>query len=83
MLSFDYDDIDGYLGDLVICMPVVEREASEQGKGIEEHCAHMVVHGILHLLGYDHENNADAEKMETLERKILAKLGIANPYEPI
>ena len=83
VLSFGYEDIEGYLGDLVICMPIVEREANEQDKSLEDHFAHMVVHGTLHLLCYDHENDADAEEMEALERKILNKLAIANPYEPI
>lgn len=68
------------LGDLVICAPVVAREAAEQGKGARDHYAHLTVHGVLHLLGYDHENDRDAQKMEALERRILAGLGIADPY---
>lgn len=68
------------LGDLAICAPVVAREAREQGKPLRDHYAHMTVHGILHLLGHDHESDADAECMESLERKILAGLGIAAPY---
>ena len=68
------------LGDLVICHPVVVREASEQGKSLADHYAHMVVHGTLHLLGYDHIDDAEAEAMEQLEREILATLGIADPY---
>ncbi len=68
------------LGDLVICAPVVAREALEQGKPLRDHHAHMTVHGTLHLLGYDHENDDDATRMESLERKILAALGIADPY---
>lgn len=83
VLSFTYDDLDNYLGDLVICLPVVEREASEQGKTVKNHMAHMIVHGVLHLLGYDHENETEAEVMEALECTILAKLGIDNPYEPL
>lgn len=68
------------LGDLVICAPVVAREAAEQGKRLRDHYAHMTVHGTLHLLGHDHENDADAERMEALERRILTQLGVADPY---
>jgi len=70
-----------HIGDLVICAPVVEREAAEQGKPLEAHWAHMVVHGVLHLLGYDHETDADAATMEGLEIAILGRLGFPNPYE--
>jgi probable rRNA maturation factor len=70
-----------HIGDLVICAPVVEREATEQGKPLEAHWAHMVVHGVLHLLGYDHGTDADAETMEALEIAILGRLGFPNPYE--
>ena len=68
------------LGDIVICAPVVEREAAEQGKSLDDHWAHLVVHGALHLLGFDHENDTDAMEMENLEREILASRGIADPY---
>jgi probable rRNA maturation factor len=68
------------LGDLVICAPVVAREAAEQGKPELVHWAHMVVHGVLHLLGYDHLEPAEAAEMEGLERQILAGLGIVDPY---
>ncbi|HBK44871.1 MAG TPA: rRNA maturation RNase YbeY [Xanthomonadaceae bacterium] len=68
------------LGDLVICAPVVAREASEQGKPLAAHYAHLTVHGALHLLGWDHEDDKEAEAMEQLEREILADLGIADPY---
>ncbi|MDC7805898.1 rRNA maturation RNase YbeY [Luteimonas sp BLCC-B24] len=68
------------LGDLVICAPVVAREAGEQGKALNAHYAHLTVHGVLHLLGWDHENTAEAEAMEQLEREILAELGVADPY---
>ncbi|MCB1733935.1 MAG: rRNA maturation RNase YbeY [Gammaproteobacteria bacterium] len=68
------------LGDLVICAPVVADEAEDQGKPGFAHWAHMVVHGTLHLLGYDHVNNDDAEIMESRERDILAKLGFPDPY---
>lgn len=68
------------LGDLVICAPVVEREAGEQGKSLEAHWAHLVIHGCLHLLGYDHIEEAEAEEMEALERTLLAELGHPDPY---
>ncbi len=68
------------LGDLAICAPVVAREAKEQGKTLRDHYAHMVVHGTLHLLGHDHIDEAEAEPMEALETKLLASLGIADPY---
>jgi probable rRNA maturation factor len=68
------------LGDLVVCAPVVEREAAGQGKAIRAHWAHMLVHGTLHLLGYDHVGAAEAERMEALERRILANCGFADPY---
>jgi probable rRNA maturation factor len=69
------------IGDLAICAPVVAREAAEQSKPARDHWAHMTVHGVLHLLGYDHSQDAEAEAMEALETRILAGLGIANPYE--
>lgn len=68
------------LGDLVICVPVVEREAREQGKTLEAHWAHLVIHGCLHLLGYDHLEDEEAEEMEALERELLAELGHPDPY---
>lgn len=68
------------LGDLVICAPVVAREAREQGKPAKAHWAHMVTHGILHLLGFDHERPRDANVMEALEIRLLNRLGYANPY---
>ncbi|MCP5011164.1 MAG: rRNA maturation RNase YbeY [Aestuariibacter sp.] len=69
------------LGDLVICVPVIAREAEEQQKPIADHYAHMIVHGTLHLLGYDHIEDAEAEEMEGLEIAILAKLAIDDPYQ--
>ncbi|PZW67713.1 putative rRNA maturation factor [Pseudomonas sp. URMO17WK12:I1] len=68
------------LGDLVICVPVVEREAVEQGKTLDAHWAHLVIHGCLHLLGYDHIEDEEAEEMEGLERILLAELGHPDPY---
>lgn len=68
------------LGDLVICVAVVEREAAEQGKSLAAHWAHLVIHGCLHLLGYDHIEDEEAEEMESLERELLAQLGHPDPY---
>ncbi len=69
------------LGDIIICAPVVLREAQDQGKSVDAHWAHMVVHGVLHLLGYDHQEENDGDSMERLEREIMAGLGFLNPYE--
>ncbi|WP_407292775.1 rRNA maturation RNase YbeY [Stutzerimonas zhaodongensis] len=85
VLSFPADVPDDLLdipllGDLVICVPVVEREAAEQGKPPQAHWAHLVIHGCLHLLGYDHIDDDEAEEMESLERQLLAELGHADPY---
>jgi len=85
VLSFPYEPLphekkSGLLGDLVLCAPVIAREARQQRKPPREHYAHLVLHGTLHLLGYDHANRADAEHMEALETRILARLGIADPY---
>jgi probable rRNA maturation factor len=86
VLSFPVELPDGIevplIGDLVICAPVVAREAAEQGKPERHHWAHLTVHGTLHLLGYDHIVDDEAEAMESLERSILASLGIPDPYEP-
>ncbi len=71
---------DGQLGDIIMALETVEREAEEQGVPFEHHVQHLVVHGVLHLLGYDHETTADAERMEAIEIEILSKLGVANPY---
>jgi len=76
----DDESLEDFLGDLVICAPVVEAEAVEQAKSLEAHWAHMVVHGVLHLQGYNHIEQADAEQMEALERTILANLGFPDPY---
>jgi probable rRNA maturation factor len=80
VLTFVYETTP-VLGDLVICLPVVQREARAQGKTVKAHLAHMIVHGMLHLQGYDHETGpCDAERMEAREREILARFGIADPY---
>jgi len=81
VLSFAYDTEPRVRGDLVLCAPVLRREAKEQGKSLRAHCAHLVVHGMLHLLGYEHEGDAQrAELMEAEERRILAALRHADPY---
>ncbi len=84
VLSFPYEPFPGIasrlLGDIVICAPVVEEEAKAQNKLLLAHWAHMVVHGALHLLGYDHENCQDADIMENLETEILIQLGFLPPY---
>ena len=83
VLSFPYEMAPAAVGDLAICMPVVLREADEQGKTPEAHFAHLIVHGMLHLQGYDHETGeADAARMEAKEREILARLGYPDPYGP-
>ncbi len=69
-----------HLGELVICVPVVAREARVQGKTPAQHWAHMAVHGVLHLLGFDHERAAEARKMAAIEVQILDRLGFSNPY---
>lgn len=84
VLSFPFecpDEVElGLLGDLVICRQVVEKEAEEQGKPLMAHWAHMVVHGSLHLLGYDHIEDDEAEEMENLETEIMQSLGFEDPY---
>jgi len=81
VLTFVYGREGGVLsGDLVLCAPVVAREAREQGKSAAAHYAHLLVHGMLHLQGYDHEEYGEAERMENRERRILKSLGYADPY---
>jgi probable rRNA maturation factor len=87
VLSFPAGSIEGLpsdaelpLGDIVVCASVVRSEAEEQGKAVADHWAHMMIHGTLHLLAFDHENDSDASVMEKLEIQILADHGIANPY---
>jgi probable rRNA maturation factor len=78
--SYAPDEAARPLGDIVICAPVVEREALEQGKALVDHWTHLIVHGTLHLLGFDHEGEAEAMEMEAVEREILAARGVADPY---
>jgi probable rRNA maturation factor len=73
-------DDENYLGDLVICQPVVQKEAQAQEKTLDQHWAHLFVHGVLHLQGFDHISDAEAVEMETLEIAILGQLGYPNPY---
>jgi len=84
VLSFPYEEIpgmaSGLLGDVVICAPVVASEAVAQDKPMEAHWAHIVIHGVLHLLGYDHHKDDEANRMEATETALLAELGYANPY---
>ncbi len=84
VLSFPYSELNettkSIQGDIVICAPVILREAAEQKKSVDAHWAHIIVHGILHLLGYDHDNENDANEMESLETSILGKLKISDPY---
>ena len=84
VLSFPADEgipEEPQLGDIIICAPVVRDEAAAQNKPLRAHWAHMVVHGTLHLLGYDHEQDDEAERMEAREREILRRLGFADPYQ--
>jgi len=88
VLSFTYSDIlpeaqQNLLGDLAICSQVVIREAQEQHKTAQAHWAHMTIHGMLHLLGHDHQDDIQAESMETLECNILLKLGYPQPYKEV
>jgi probable rRNA maturation factor len=80
VLTFVMNDAPPYQGDLALCAPVVAREAREQGKPIAAHYAHLTVHGILHLQGYEHESELDALRMEKLETRILRRLGYPDPY---
>lgn len=80
VLTFDYAQEPVVMADLIICAPVIEQEAQEQGKTLEAHYAHMLVHGTLHAQGWDHMKKKEAEAMEAREREILAALGFDDPY---
>jgi probable rRNA maturation factor len=80
VLAFVYDDASPLYGDLVLCAPVLRQEAKAQRKALADHCAHLVVHGMLHLQGYDHDTDRAARSMETRETTILAALGVPDPY---
>lgn len=84
ILSFPFDMHSAeqvpYLGDLVVCAPLVQREAEQQHKSVHTHWAHLTIHGVLHLMGFDHESDKDALQMERVEINLLERLGIANPY---
>jgi probable rRNA maturation factor len=86
VLSFPYQPLpgveSGLLGDIVICAPVVAQEAVAQSRSLEEHWAHVTIHGVLHLLGYDHQQAEEAGEMERLEAQLLGQIGFADPYQP-
>jgi probable rRNA maturation factor len=82
VLTFVYDDGRPLSGDIVLCVPVVTQEARTQGKGLRAHYAHLVVHGVLHLQGYDHETGREARVMEARETEIVTRLGYPEPYAP-
>lgn len=87
ILSFPFEAPDqvpvDLLGDLVVCAPVVEQEAMQQGKDLNAHWAHMIIHGALHLLGYDHIEDSEAEAMENMEVDLLKSIGFPNPYDRV
>jgi probable rRNA maturation factor len=85
VLTFAYaeSEDDPVTGDLILCCPVVEREAREQGKALDAHYAHLIVHGTLHAQGYDHEDETEAVEMESIETDIMQSLGFSDPYVPV
>lgn len=84
VLTFEYgmDELNTVRGDIIICVPVLKKEAQEQHKNLQQHAAHLLVHGVLHSLGYDHIEDKQAEEMESLETQILAEIGFPDPYKP-
>jgi len=82
VLSFPSDE-ETYLGDILLCAPVIAEEALEQGKSFKDHLTHLLLHGLLHLAGFDHGTKAQAKEMEAIEIDVLQRVGIANPYKSI
>ena len=83
VLTFAYtedEDAETTLADIILCTDVLQQEAADQKKSLTDHAQHLIVHGVMHAQGYDHENDAEAQEMEQLETEILAKLGISDPY---
>ena len=80
VLTFVYDDVVPLSGDIVLCVPVLVREAGSQGKTLRAHCAHLVIHGMLHLQGYDHQRRDEAARMEARETALLRALRYSDPY---
>lgn len=83
VLTFEYgiDELKTVRGDIIICVPILQSEAKEQHKTLEQHAAHLLIHGVLHALGYDHIEEQEAEEMEALETKIMTEIGFPNPYQ--
>jgi probable rRNA maturation factor len=81
VLTFPYEQSkNSLMADIIFCLPIIQKEAKDQGKTLKAHLAHLIIHGCLHAQGYDHENDRDAKKMEALEIKLLKALGFTNPY---
>lgn len=83
VLTFEYgmDELKTVRGDIIICLPILQKEAQEQHKTLEQHAAHLLIHGVLHALGYDHIEEEEAKEMEALETRILAEIGFPDPYQ--
>ncbi len=82
VLSFPSGEAEGFLGDIALAIETCAREAGEKGISLSDHAAHLIVHGMLHLIGYDHQTDAEAERMERREAAILEAMGVADPYAP-
>lgn len=81
VLTFVYSECAALAGDIVVCVPVAKREAAQRGITLHQHCAHLIVHGTLHMQGYDHQQDREAERMEALEYRIMKSLGYPSPYD--